>query len=71
MSKHREFDDSLGRAGADADILNAFKCRVHEHINIAGTAPGTVYKAGPDGKLFLISKTRILCYRNTGKLIKF
>ena len=53
MSKHREFDDSLGHAaGADADILNAFKRKAQEHINIGGTAPGTVYRAGPDGNAF-------------------
>jgi hypothetical protein len=52
ISTHREFDNSLGHAGADAEILNAFKRGAHEHINIGRTAPGTVYKAGPDGKRF-------------------
>ena len=52
MSKHCEFDNSLGHAGADAEILNAFKRRAHEHINIGRPASGTVYKAGPDGKRF-------------------
>jgi hypothetical protein len=53
MSKHREFNTNLGHAGADAEILNAFKRRAHDYINInRGPAPGTVYKAGPDGKRF-------------------
>ena len=52
MSKHCEFNDSLGHAGADAAILNAFKRGAHEPINIGSTAPGTVYRAGPDGKRF-------------------
>ena len=57
MSKHREFDDNLGHAGADAEILNAFKRGAYDHININRTAPGTVYKAGPDGKRFRTSGT--------------
>ena len=44
MSNSREFDDSLGHAGADADILNAFKRRAHKQSNIGGTAAGTVYQ---------------------------
>ena len=52
MSKHREFNDSLGHAGADAAILNVFLRGAHEPINIGSTAPGTVYRAGPDGKRF-------------------
>jgi hypothetical protein len=52
MNKHRTFDDSLGHAGADAEILKAFKRGAHDHINIGRTDAGTVYKAGPDGKRF-------------------
>ena len=52
MSYPREFDDNLGHAGADANILNAFKRSAHEHSNIGDTAASTVYKSFPDGKRF-------------------
>ena len=52
MRNSREFDDSLGHAGADADNLNEFKCRAHEQSNIGGTAARTVYQEFLDGKWF-------------------
>ena len=55
IRKHCEFDDTLGHAGADAEILKAFKCGAYDHINIIRTAPGTVYKAGSDRKRFRTS----------------
>ena len=52
MSNPREFDDGLGHACADADILNAFKCKGNNHNNISGTASGKAFQALPDGKRF-------------------
>ena len=52
MSNSRIFDDSLGHAGADADILNAFKRMAQEQSNIGDTVGGTVYQSFPDGKRF-------------------
>jgi hypothetical protein len=36
MSNAREFDDSLGHAGANAYILNAFKRKAHEIATLMG-----------------------------------
>ena len=57
MSNHCEFDNSLGHACADADILNAFKPKENDYNHISGTASRKAFQALPNGKRFRTSGT--------------